>query len=73
MMMKVRSFVLLITVATATDILSSCFAFSTTPSLYDDYAAAQQRKALQEEEFLRRPGGANELPFAEYETKEEQS
>lgn len=33
------------------------------PSLSDDYAAAQLRRALEEENLLRRPGGTVELPY----------
>eukprot|EP00977_Amphora_coffeiformis_P005264 scaffold1123_cov168-Amphora_coffeaeformis.AAC.32 len=41
-----------------------CLAFTAggMPSLSDDYAAAQQRRALEEEELLSRPGGPMELP-----------
>ena len=33
------------------------------PSLADDYAAAQHRRALEEEKLLERPGGPFELPY----------
>ena len=45
--------------------VNHCLAFTarSTPSLSDDYAAGQQRRALEEEKLLSRPGGPIELPY----------